>query len=142
MVELNEMCVKRIEKPVKKVEIDVYASVSNMAKIISGDAAHVHSHFGFHFGFEEFLRPTHGVVQPHLRQGGTLGVGFAATLLRRQRRGRGGAKRKVFAPEDGGVESGWSGVREKHREKGSVALEKRHRTHFCTGPAHPKFTAK
>jgi len=108
-----------------------------MAEIVGGDAAHVHSHFGFHFGFEELFCFTHGVVQPYLRrrflQGETLGAGFAAILLRRERRRRAGAEgRRALLPEDGGVGCGWSGARKKRREEGSVALKKRDGTHFCS----------
>ena len=31
--------------PVEKIESDIYASVANMAEIVSGDSANVHAHF-------------------------------------------------------------------------------------------------
>lgn len=48
----------------ENIKGDIDASMADMAEIICGDAAHVHSHFTLHFGFKQLFLPTHRIVQP------------------------------------------------------------------------------
>ena len=111
-----------------------------MAEIISSYTAHVHSHLGFHFGFQKLFPFAHCVVQPHLRWWTLviLAVRFAEIPVRRQRlRWPQGAdaeaegwREDLLRAEDGGTRENASCRVGNRREEGSVALEKRQGTHF------------
>lgn len=66
-----------LKVPEENIEGDVDASVTNVAEIVSSDAANVHPDLAFDLGLEQLFLPAHRVVQPKvLRAGSGISIVF------------------------------------------------------------------